>query len=114
MNVSKVVVTLLVVGFLAAVAPAAPAQQARPEPLRLSLGEAVAQAIERNLDLRVQRLDSPQVEQSITLAESAFDPTLNASAGYFRDKQEPQSAFEQMLRSPGVPGRPSAPSALGP
>ncbi|MBP1612103.1 MAG: uncharacterized protein H6Q01_766, partial [Acidobacteria bacterium] len=94
MNVSKVVVTLLVVGFLAAVAPAALAQQAGPEPLRLSLGEAVAQSIERNLDLKVQRLDPPQVEQSITFAESAFDPTFSATAGYRYNKQERSTDFD--------------------
>ena len=96
MNVPKAVVTLLVVGTLAAVAPAALAQQAGPEPLRLSLGEAVAQAIERNLDLKVQRLDPPQVEQTITLAESAFDPSFRATAGYNWSRREPQSDFSPL------------------
>ena len=97
MNVPKLVVTLLVVGFLAAVSPAALAQQAGPEPLRLSLGEAVAQAIERNLDLKVQRLDPPQVEQTITLAESAFDPTFSASGGYNREQAGARRARSQPL-----------------
>jgi outer membrane protein TolC len=96
MNVPKAVVTLLVVGTLAAVAPAVLAQQAGPEPLRLSLGEAVAQAIERNLDLKVQRLDPPQVEQSITFAESAFDPTFSATAGYSYSRQEPRTDLDPL------------------
>ncbi|MCU0232346.1 MAG: TolC family protein [Acidobacteria bacterium] len=93
MNLPKAALVLLAVGALVASAPAALAQEAGAEPLRLSLGEAVAQAIERNLDLKVERLNPPQVEQSITLAESFFDPTFNATAGYSRDKQEPKSAF---------------------
>ncbi len=96
MNVPKTVLTLLVTGILAALTPAAVAQQAGPEPLRLSLGEAVAQAIERNLDLKVERLDPPQVEQTITLAESAFDPSFNATAGYNYRKQEPSSDFSPL------------------
>lgn len=93
MNAPKAVVILLAAGALAAPAPAALAQTAGAEPLRLSLGEAVAQAIERNLDLKVERLNPPQVEQSIVLAESAFDPRFNATAGYNYRKQEPSSDF---------------------
>ncbi len=96
MNVPKVLVTLLVVGILAAASPVALSQEAGPAPLRLSLGEAVAQAIERNLDLKVQRLDPPQVEQSITFAESAFDPRFDATAGYNWSRQEPASDFSPL------------------
>jgi outer membrane protein TolC len=96
MNVPKAVVILLAAGALAALGPAAPAQSAGAEPLRLSLGEAVAQAIERNLDLKVERLNPPQAEQSITLAESFFDPSFNATAGYNYRKQEPSSDFSPL------------------
>ncbi len=100
MNVPKSLAPLFVAGVLAAVAPVTLSQEAGPAPLRLSLGEAVAQAIERNLDLKVQRLDPPQVEQSITFAESAFDPSFNATAGYNYRKQEPVTDF-QALSSEG-------------
>lgn len=84
---------ILVLSLFIASMAAAPAAEEGLAPIPLSLREAVAQAIERNLDLEVARLDPPQVEQTVTLAESVFDPRFGASAGYGERKSEPQNAF---------------------
>ncbi len=87
---------ILVLFLLLALVPAATATDEGLVPIQLSLREAVAQAIERNLDLKVARLDPPQAEQTITVAEAVFDPRLGATGGYARSKREPSSAFSPL------------------
>lgn len=72
-----------------------PAPGAAPgaTPLPLPLREAVAQALERNLDIAVRRLDPDALRQEIVENEAAFDLALDGTAEFSRSETEPQSAF---------------------
>lgn len=58
-------------------APAAPTQAAAPT---LSLEECIARALDRNFDLQIQRVTTGQAQEAVTIADAAFDPTLELSA----------------------------------
>jgi outer membrane protein TolC len=56
------------------------------EPLRLSMEEAVAQALSRNFSIRVERFEPQIARQDIRLASGAFDPVLRSEYQYARDE----------------------------
>lgn len=58
-------------------APATPTQAAAPT---LSLEECIARALDRNFDLQIQRVTTGQAQEAVTIADAAFDPTLELSA----------------------------------
>jgi outer membrane protein TolC len=58
-------------------APAAPTQAAGAT---LSLEECIARALDRNFDLQIQRVTTGQAQEAVTIADAAFDPTLELSA----------------------------------
>ena len=60
----------------------APTLQPRREVVRLSLEEAIAQALEHNPDFLVTLLNARATEENVPIAESAFDPTLSGSLTY--------------------------------
>lgn len=67
-----------------------------PAPLELKLRDAVAQALERNLDLAVARITPQSDAQNIVEAEATFDSKVDASVNYSTDKQEPTSDFSAL------------------
>ena len=67
--------------------------QSSPESMSLSLKEAIAQAIEHNLDIAVARLDPKSSAEGINLAEAGFDSSLEARGSFDRRKQEASSLF---------------------
>ncbi|MBP7146350.1 MAG: TolC family protein [Acidobacteria bacterium] len=73
--------------------PAVAQQESGPAPLELSLRDIVQQAIERNLQIAVTRLDPALAAESVTVAEAAFDSRIEARAAHSRSQQEPESAF---------------------
>lgn len=51
-------------------------------PLRLSLGEAIRMAVEKNLDVRAELYNPAQYEAEVNLNKSIYDPSLNFATGY--------------------------------
>jgi outer membrane protein TolC len=64
--------------------PAAFTSQA--EPLRLSMEDAVAEALSRNFSIRVERFEPQIAREDIRLASGAFDPVLRSEYLYARDE----------------------------
>lgn len=82
----------LVAVFAPAAALAQPAEQS-PGLATLTLGEAIARALEKNEAVRIQRLSLGSAEAAITGAEGAYDPVLGAEAGWFQGITPVNSAF---------------------
>ncbi|MGD8361115.1 MAG: TolC family protein [Gemmatimonadota bacterium] len=60
----------------------------------MTLEEAIARALELNLDIQTARL-SPQIQEySLSAAESVFDPTLGATLGYNNSTNLPTSQLD--------------------
>jgi outer membrane protein TolC len=56
-----------------------PPAQAAAAPT-LSLEACIARALDRNFDLQIQRVTTGQASEAVTIADAAFDPTLELSA----------------------------------
>lgn len=56
------------------------------EPVRLSMEEAVAQALDRNFSIRVERFEPRIARQDTRLASGAFDPVIRSEYRYARDE----------------------------
>ncbi len=67
--------------------------QEEPFPRPLSLEEAIASALERNLDLQVARAEPRIAGQDLARARGAFDPTLSLSYKDRDQRQETTSAL---------------------
>ncbi len=65
----------------------------------LSLADAVALAIERNLDIAIARIDPASVKHGVTIADSAFDHSFEGSVSYDELQQDPNSRFSTTDRS---------------
>ena len=103
--------TALVVACAVALAPAAPA--ADPETdrasddgaptlhgaLRLSLGDAIAMALENNLDVEIARHAPLIAEEDLMIAWGAFDPLVTGDVGYFDDEQPNTFAIAGVART---------------
>jgi outer membrane protein TolC len=76
----------------AAVATAAPAQFQGPV-RRLSIDEAVALALEQNVDLQVDRIDPQVQDYSISVARSGWTPVLFSSLQTRNQTNPPQDIF---------------------
>ncbi len=72
--------------------------QSSPESMSLSLKEAIAQAIEHNLDIAVARLDPKSSAEGINLAEAGFESSLEARASFARSQEEPSNSFSAEKR----------------
>jgi outer membrane protein TolC len=75
---------------LSLVLPGALAAEERPV-LELSLEEAVARAMENNVDIEVERFGPQASEFSVTQAEGFYDPSLDAFSNWV-DRTTPQSS----------------------
>lgn len=64
-----------------------------PAPMNMSLKDAVAQAIERNLDIAVSRLSPLSGAEDIIIADSVFDSSFTAQGSWARSQSEPTSGF---------------------
>ncbi|MGE5233480.1 MAG: TolC family protein [Acidobacteriota bacterium] len=62
--------------------------------LLLTVDEAIAMALRRNLGIAVQRFDREEARQGIFQATGVYDLFGSASAGYSDSKQATQSGFE--------------------
>lgn len=80
-----------------AAAPAAAELRIEGDQIKLTLDEAIAMALRRNLGLAVQRFDREESRQSIFQATGIYDLFGSASGSYTDSKQRTQSGFE----SPG-------------
>jgi outer membrane protein TolC len=81
---------LVMVLVLLAGAPVAPAAETSPEdPYYLSLNDALAGALENNLDFVLSRKDPEIAEQSVEVQAAEFDPTLTATPTYRKSVDEP-------------------------
>lgn len=72
------------------------APQAAPEEKTLfdiSLGEAVKQAAANNFDVELRRVDAAAARENRILAESEFDPALEAETSYQKSRAASTSAF---------------------
>jgi len=56
-------------------------------PTTLSLEECIARALDRNFDLQIQRVTTGQAREAVTIADAAFDPTLEVSASTSTSQQ---------------------------
>lgn len=99
MNLSRPQLAMIV---LAVGVTSALSQTEDRDALRLSLADAVAQAIERNLDIAVARLDPKLSEEGIRAADAAFDPRFDAQVDYSRSEEEQSSAFSATKRDLGT------------
>lgn len=72
--------------------------QSSPESMNLSLKEAIAQAIEHNLDIAVARLDPKSSAEGINLAEAGFESSLEARGSFARSQEEPSNSFSAEKR----------------
>ncbi len=88
-------VAVLVAAFV--VAHAAMAQTGAAS-INLSLKDAIAQAIEHNLDIAVARLDPKSSAEGVTLAEAGFDSSLEARGNFSRSQEEPSNSFSAEKR----------------
>src|SRR5262245_48968454 len=79
----------------AAQAGSAAAQSLQPQgPVRrLSIDEAVALALEQNLDLQVERLNPQVADYSISVARSNWAPTFQSSLTTRSQENLPQDIF---------------------
>src|SRR5919106_146650 len=77
----------------ATVAPAAAAAQFQGPVRRLSIDEAVALALEQNVDLQVDRIDPQVQDYSISIARSGWTPTLFSSLQTRSQTNPPQDIF---------------------
>ena len=68
-------------------AQSAPTAASGPAASTLSLEECVARALDRNFDLQIQRVTTGQAREAVTIADSAFDPTLELSASTSTSQQ---------------------------
>jgi len=79
----RMVFLLMVIAFCSGVRPIARAQEAYPDDLSawevLSLRDCLARAVSENLDLQVERLGVPVQREGVAVAQSAFDPVVDAS-----------------------------------
>src|SRR5580698_4768240 len=78
---------LLVTGALAAEDPSAPAapsaepaNTATPNLPALTLDECVAQALEKNFNVRIQKFSTEQAKDSVIIAQSGYDPAFSLSS----------------------------------
>jgi len=70
--------------LLAALITAAALAAAEPQPLRLTVAEAIVTALARNRDLRVQRIQPAIVATDEDIERAAFDPTVDAEVSIGR------------------------------
>jgi outer membrane protein len=61
----------------------------------LGISDAVRLAMERNLDLKIQRLNIPMAQSQIRQAEGEFDPLAGLGASYGQQKRFPVSLLEE-------------------
>jgi len=82
-----------VIGFSPALAQTPGASASPQGPVRrITIDEAVASAIEQNLDLQVQRIN-PQIEDlGLALVKSGYTPTATSTVN-FLDQAQPPSSF---------------------
>ncbi|HEY0944034.1 MAG TPA: TolC family protein [Opitutaceae bacterium] len=57
----------------------------------LTLEECVARALGKNFDLKIQEFDTQNARDAITIAQAAYDPTLQASASTGKAKSAEQN-----------------------
>lgn len=74
-------------------APRESPSEPNPNVARLSLREAVNLAIENNLGVEVQRHAPLIAEQDVSLAWSAYDPTVSGGASYSNSRAQSSSPF---------------------
>ncbi len=79
--------------LLAALVLAAPASATPPpQDVPLTLAEARARALERNVELRVERENEAISASGETRAQGAYDPALRADARW-RDRTDPVNSI---------------------
>src|ERR1051325_5679486 len=88
-------------GVVAAATAATPADQTRPtippppagEMVNLTLDEATARALERNLDIAVERLNPQTFDLNIARIRAAYRPTATSQIGQLSRVQPPTSTL---------------------
>ena len=80
---------------VAGATPVASAQgaEASEVPIRLSLQEALEQALERNLDIAIARIAPSSQAQNVIISDAVFDHYLESSVSHREREQEPTSSF---------------------
>lgn len=84
---------LRVLAGLAIVAASLAVHAQSTETIDLSLKGAIAEALARNLDIAVARLDPKSAAEEVTNADAVFDSSLRADARFSRSEEEPSSFF---------------------
>jgi len=79
--------------------PTPVAEEGGPPPWELSLRDAVARALEENLDIQVARIDPATARETVTFQDAAFEPSVQASGTWSRQTQEPSSRFSPSNRT---------------
>lgn len=78
---------------LASAAAGAPAEQVQGGVRRLSIDEAVALALEQNIDLQVDRIDPQVQDYNVSVARSGYTPVLFSNFTTFSQTNPPQDIF---------------------
>ena len=78
---------------LAVAAAAAPADQAQAGTRRLSIDEAVAMALEQNVNLQVDRIDPQIQDYNISVARSGWTPIFFSNLSNRSQTNPPQDVF---------------------
>ncbi len=86
---------LVSIAAIAAGSFTVPAAPGAADTWKLSLRDAVALALERNLDLAVGRIAPALAQEEIAIARSAFDPTVTGGVNHDESKEEPTSDFSR-------------------
>lgn len=81
------------------VGTALPPQDPGKELVTMTLEQAIARALESNLDIQTARLSPRMQEFSLRVAEAAFTPTLNAAYGYNNSTNQSTSQLDGGART---------------
>jgi outer membrane protein TolC len=92
-------VIALALGIVVASATGGGAQLPSSSPSRLRLDEAVKLALERNLDLKIERLNPQMATAQERAARGGFDPLLDAGVTYAHTERFLNSVLESQAKS---------------
>lgn len=90
---------LAAVALAAALAAPAPARAQAPVGVPVGLNDAIRLALERNLDLSIERLNPMIARQQAREARGAFDPIMGAGVNYARVERFLNNVLESQARS---------------
>ena len=106
---------IIVIGLLVLSSPLTYAQDAPNRQIFLAIDEAIAIALQNNLDIQIQQYEPESGKEAILEAEAAFAPKIEASSGQvFNQQPDPQNSPEMITSlETGITKRLSTGGSLG-